>query len=153
MLTLEKLRQLAEAGYSSSLENNEVISKQFFWDILRVLNEASAQKASEITNHYSRVPDRKKMLIVAYYLSEYGHETLFQGTYISQQDAIKKAAEILHIKANTLKNQRDFFDTHTNSHREGWKKDLDSHQQAIFDEMRNLSQDEALNKVRTILKL
>ena len=91
------------------------------------------------------------MLIIAYVLSEFGHELLFPGENHTQQNAIDKAANLLGVKRNTLQLQRDHFDSFTNSHRQGWKKELSKEQQEIFDYMVKLSKESIRELVQKIL--
>ena len=155
MPIIAKIREVAENGYSLSLQHGESHSKDFFWKILCLLQEADATttKSESLHRQHDKVEDKEGMLGVAYYLSEYGHEDIFPSYKLSQQDAIKKAASNLNIKPNTLKNQRDFFDSYTNSHREGWKAPLNPQQKDVLESMKALSRKECLAKVQNVLGL
>ena len=156
---LRKLAEIAEKGYDCAIQNHELHSKKFFLEILFIVNELEALSrgssggSSVVQRQYGKVEDKESTLIVAYYLSEYGHEGIFPGFKVSQQETIKRAAAILKVNPNTLKNQRDFFDSYTNSHRQGWKAPLTDMQQYVFDKMKVLPKKEALAVILSILSV
>ena len=49
-------------------------------------------------------------LIIAYYLSRFDHDNLFDD-YIPANQAISAIADVLEVKPNTLRNMRDYFDS------------------------------------------
>ena len=60
-------------------------------------------------------------ILIAFYLSKFEHERLRIG---NQRETIDHAARVLGVNRSTLKNYRDYFDSHTGSRREGWKVPL-----------------------------
>jgi hypothetical protein len=91
----------------------------------RVRSRAEVPLAAE------RIPIKEKYLssndateaaiVAAFYLSRFEHDRLELG---NQGQTIDRIARALGIPRNTLKNYRDYFDSHTGSHREGWKVPL-----------------------------
>ena len=152
---LSEIKELAEKGYACAVTYGEENSKKHFWKILSLLesNDNQDNSTSAPQRQHNKVYNKTDMQIVAYFLSEYGHEELFPGIRLSQKATIQKASEALGIKAATLKNERDFFDSHTNSHRQGWKIELTNAQQDIFAVMKRLSREEALQRVRATLQI
>jgi len=153
---LSEIKGLAEQGYAYALEYGEEVSKEFFWQILMTLNSLdpdALEGAGQTGRTYNKVRNKEDVRIVAYYLSEYGHEDIFSGQHLTQKEGIKMAADCLGVKANTLKNERDMYDTHTGSTRKGWGAPLNADQQFIMEVMKSISRDEAREKVRRILGL
>lgn len=79
----------------------------------------------------------KAAIAVAFYLSKFNHERLGLG---NQGETIDRTARALGIKRNTLKNYRDYFDSHTGSSREGWKVALPPQLAAPFAELMRLDE-------------
>ena len=52
----------------------------------------------------------KDLLTLAYYLSRFDHEFLF-GLHISSAKALDALGDVLHIKPNTIRGKRDYFDS------------------------------------------
>ena len=52
----------------------------------------------------------KDLLAIAYYLSRFDHEYLF-GLHISSAKAIDALGDVLHVKPNTIRGKRDYFDS------------------------------------------
>lgn len=160
-----QLLEMAENAYALAVTHNEHHAKEALWNILLVLKQAdypvpdekfplaaSTSPASiQQKRNYAPITNKRDMLIIAYVLSEFGHEFIFPGEKHTQEAAIIKAAKIMNVNYNTLRNQRDYFDSFTNSHREGWKKDLTKEQRDVFDYMIELNRDEITNLVKNIL--
>ena len=68
-------------------------------------------------------------IIAAFYLSKFDHERLNLG---NQTETLDRIATHLGINRNTLRQQRDYFDSHTGSHRQGWKTALPPQLDAAF---------------------
>lgn len=83
-------------------------------------------------------------LEAAFYLSKFDHERLGIG---NQGETIDFIAAKLGVKRNTLKGYRDFLDSHTGSHREGWKVPLSPQLRAVFDRLRNIDERTLREKV------
>lgn len=98
------------------------------------------------------------VLSVAYYLSKYDHDNLFDRQ-ISAAKAIEAISEILKIKANTLRNKRDYFDAflaqkniETKSSRKGYPNVTPSKQyENIINKFINANEEDVRNKVIKIL--
>lgn len=86
--------------------------------------------------------NRKKALIVAYYLSKYDRNALETLQYKSFLSAFRDIGKKLSIKPNTIKNRRDDFDSiHSNS-RSGWyQKELSKSSLEVVEKFENVSQD------------
>ena len=52
----------------------------------------------------------KDLLTIAYYLSRFDHEHLF-GLHLSSAKAIDALGDVLHVKPNTIRGKRDYFDS------------------------------------------
>lgn len=81
---------------------------------------------------------------VAFYLSKFDHQRLAIG---NQGETIDHAATRLGVKRNTLKNYRDYFDSHTGSQREGWKLPLPPQLASPFPTLMRMSEPELREKV------
>ena len=98
-----------------------------------------------------RIKDRRKVCIVACYLSKFGHEGIFGEEY-NQTKAFEKIAELLSIKKNTLKGTRDIFDPLFDNGRVGWKnRPLKNEEQEIYDLYNKKTQLDYLKEVRVLL--
>jgi len=112
---IDGLHRLAEESYDNSVAS--VVAKL-------LLREAQAVRPSgktstrEVADRERLEPEtRRKVLLTALYLSRFGHEALGLG---NQDQTFERAAALLGTKKHTLKNHRDRFDPHTESHRRGW---------------------------------
>ncbi len=76
-------------------------------------------------------------LLAAFYLSKFDHEHLRMG---NQGQTFDRIARILGVNRNTLKNQRDAFDSYTGSHRQGWKASLSPQLAAAFQELEGVDE-------------
>lgn len=163
---LGKIKGMTEKAYATAIEHNESYSKEALWEILLVLNSYKSTQEenktlekniertpmAEVTRRtYATVTNKDELLKIAYILSEYGHKILFPGERQTQEEAIGKAAKLLGVNHNTLRNQRDYFDSFTNSHRQGWKAPLSNEQQETFDIMRKLPKENITAIINEIL--
>ncbi len=94
--------------------------------------------------------DKHDAHIVAYYLSKFDHERLQLG---NQGETFAYAAKVLGVKANTIKNARDYFDSHTGSHRQGWKAPLPPRYMEVHQAFRTTPEPELRELVKGILKV
>lgn len=80
-----------------------------------------------------------------------GHEVLYP--HLTQSEAFEKAAAILGIKTNTLRNLRDYFDRYNpKSQRVGWDAELTDLRKEIIDKyLNNVSA--AYEEAKIILKI
>jgi hypothetical protein len=109
---IDGLRQLADESYDDSVAS--VVAKL----LLRRERTEAAPSARESVERERMEPEvRRKVLLVALYLSRFDHQALGLG---NQDQTFERAAALLGAKKNTLKNYRDWFDPHTESHRRGW---------------------------------
>ena len=92
----------------------------------------SSLRAGAPRRSHTRIYDdaKQSLLIAALYMSRFGHSAL---RIVNQGDTLQELARRLNIPANTLKNQRDFFDSHVDNQRVGWKVPLSGAQQSIMD--------------------
>ncbi len=143
---IEGLQRLAEESYDNSVAS--VVAKL----LLRQGTTPSMTKASirEVTDHERMEPGvRHNVLIAALYLSRFGHEELGLG---NQDQTFERAAPILGTKKHTLKNYRDHFDPHTESHRSGWwQVTLPDDLRAILEEHGTASEPELRGRVLDLL--
>ncbi len=94
--------------------------------------------------------DKHDAHVVAYYLSKFDHDRLRLG---NQGETFAYAAEVLGVKVNTIKNARDYFDSHTGSLRQGWKAPLPPQYMAIHQAFRTTPEPELREMVKGILKV
>ena len=99
-----------------------------------------------IDQQQSTDENNEKVLIVALYLSKFGHLQLDIG---NQTETFKELGRILDVKPSTLRNYRDRFDRYVDNHRQGWDAELPQKYQQILDNYKNASESE----LRRILDL
>jgi hypothetical protein len=68
------------------------------------------------------------------------------------QGAFEEIGELFQKNGNTVKNNRDAFDSYTDGHRVGWKRTLNPNLQLIFDSYGDLSRKDLLEVSLDILK-
>ena len=115
-------------------------------------------KAFVDANRSSKNLENNDILTVAYYLSMYNHDYLFNN-HISATKAIENIARILNLKPNTLRNKRDYFDAflalkgiQTNSKRKGYQNaKLSKQYDDIINKYKNLNEEEIRTKTIKIL--
>ena len=83
-------------------------------------------------------------------LCEYGHRKFYEN--LTQTQVLEKLSETLKTKPATLRNIRDFLDSHTSSSRQGWKKPLSDRLQRVYDECVLLSRDNVIERAKNILE-
>jgi len=160
METLDAIKNIAESAYAKAIAEGETNSKDAFLAILITISKAGQAyaptenkegKISMPQRVHQRIVNNKDVSVIAYALSELGHRSLFPSGAYNQTETIRKAAELLNVKPHTLKNMRDTFDSHTRSHRVGWKIPLNAIQQEVFNEMRAKSREEVDETISKIL--
>ncbi|MGG1848658.1 DUF3883 domain-containing protein [Bacillus wiedmannii] len=96
--------------------------------------------------------NKRKALIVTYYLSKYDRKALEDLNYKSFSSAFKDIGKRLEINPNTIKNRRDDFDSIHDNHRSGWyQKELSRSSLEIVEKFESLSQDALTEIVKEIL--
>lgn len=108
--------------------------------------ESTALKAPRIR---SAIENTEAAMVAAFYLSKFDHERLQIG---NQGETIDHLAAKLGVKRHTLKNYRDYFDSHTGSSRQGWKVPLPPGLQAVFNQLRGVGETELRGKVLDLLQ-
>jgi hypothetical protein len=107
----------------------------------------------KILKSESSASNKQKELKVAYYLSRFEHGKLGLG---NQGKTFAECSRILSVKPNTLKNYRDFFDSHCNVYkqankREGWKKPMSEDIKTVYDYFHTMTENNILQEIKTIL--
>lgn len=128
---MDGLHRLAEESYDNSV--GSIVAKLLLRDEQerRPPEPRAKREGSERERLEPHV--RRNVLIAALYLSRFGHQALGLG---NQDQTFERAAEMLGTKKHTLKNYRDLFDPHTESHRRGWwQVDLSGDLREIFEEL------------------
>jgi len=129
---LVEIKQLAQKGMEHMIISNDVQNKDIFLSILlksevaiskighNLSNSNDSSERPENNRTYERIDEELKndMYLVAYCFSYYEHTSLYPQ--FSQDKAFEIAATKLGVKKTTLKNTRDWFDGHNDSHRKGW---------------------------------
>lgn len=96
--------------------------------------------------------NRKKALIVAYYLSKYDKCALQVLNYETFRAAFRDIGERLGIKPNTIKNRRDDFDSIHDNGRSGWyQKELSKSSLEVVGKFEGVSEDALIEIVKEIL--
>lgn len=96
--------------------------------------------------------NRKKGLIVAYYLSKYDRKALEVLNYDSFRAAFRDIGAKLGIPHNTIKNRRDDFDSINDNSRSGWyQKELSKSSLEVAEKFGNISEDAITEIVKDIL--
>ena len=137
----------------SILSNNKIIEELSLLIIadVAVLIDNESKNTSKVDRTRVRLDNEhsRDVNIMAYIFSEYEHTALFPND--TQTSAFTKVSKILNVKPNTFSNKRDFFDSHTNSKRAGWRKELSEDMQKVLDGFRNLSKYEVIEIGKHIL--
>jgi hypothetical protein len=96
--------------------------------------------------------NRKKALIVSYYLSKYDRRALNTLSYVSFRQAFREIGAKLEIPPNTIKNRRDDFDSINENNRSGWyQKELSKSSLEIVDIYGAMSEDALTEIVKDII--
>ncbi|WP_137789188.1 DUF3883 domain-containing protein [Bacillus sp. E(2018)] len=96
--------------------------------------------------------NRKKGLIVSYYLSKYDRNALEVLKYDSFRAAFSDIGAKLNIPANTIKNRRDDFDSINDNNRSGWyQKELSKSSLEVAEKFGDVSEDALAYIVKDIL--
>lgn len=99
--------------------------------------------------HLSGTSAADAAMVAAFYLSKFDHERLGLG---NQGQTFDRVALRLGVNRDTLKNYRDFFDSHTGSHRQGWKKPLTPALQSVFNQLRGVDELSLRERVLALLR-
>ncbi|CAH2714787.1 hypothetical protein BACCIP111895_01963 [Neobacillus rhizosphaerae] len=96
--------------------------------------------------------NRKKGLIVSYYLSKYDRKALKELKYDSFRAAFRDIGAKLDIPPNTIKNRRDDYDSLNDNNRSGWyQKELSKSTLDVVEKFGNISEDALTEIVKDIL--
>ncbi|MDD3238366.1 MAG: hypothetical protein PHV37_09765 [Candidatus Gastranaerophilales bacterium] len=161
---LMEIKQLAQKGMENTIISNDVQNKDIFLSIL-LKSEVAISKIGDNFNNsigfserpennrtYERIDEELKndMYLIAYCFSYYEHTSLYPQ--FSQDKAFEVAATKLGVKKTTLKNTRDWFDGHNDSHRRGWwQAPLPEDMQNFRDVYDKKKREDILNEARMIL--
>lgn len=101
---------------------------------------------------------RGNILFFAYCMSKWDYQFVcaISGKDFNQGEALQFVAERIGVKANTLKNYRDTFDSHVKqmrSHRLGWKKPLTEEFVAIKEKYDSFNEDQLIEKGKELLQV
>lgn len=164
---LDEIKQLSQQGLENAILNKDDKNKNIFLNIMlktelainkykgNSLNYSNRTTIEEYSlRTYEKLDDDVKMnmYLVAYCFSRYEHSCLYSN--LNQDKAFIIAAEKLGVKKNTLKNIRDWFDGHNDSHRSGWwqaplPEDIERAKK-VFD---NRTRSELIQEARKILEI
>lgn len=91
---------------------------------------------------------RIKLNKLAFYLSKFEHYDVFEEN-LNQGETIKKIADIIGVKVNTLKNKRDLYDPYCSATRVGWVQQLtlSDDMKEIYDLYKNKTKKEILEEI------
>lgn len=159
---LNEIKELAQQGLENTIIAKDDKNKNIFLSIMLKSELTLSKTTAPNTNDnkvepirtYEKLDDDVKMnmYLVAYCFSCYEHTSLYPS--FSQDKSFNIAAEQLGVKKNTLKNARDWFDGHNDSHRSGWwqaplPEDMERAKK-VFD---NKSRNELITEAKNILNI
>jgi len=163
---LTEIKQLAQKGMENTVIANDIQNKDLFLSIM-LKSEVAISKLGDNLNSsmifhnkpegnrtYERIGEDLKsdMYLVAYCFSYYEHTSLYPQ--FSQDKAFEVAATKLGVKKTTLKNSRDWFDGHNDSHRKGWwQAPLPEDMQKFRDIYDKKDRAEVINEASLILEI
>ena len=118
-----------------------------------MLNEMKKIKRKRETTQLLSTEIKGKAHKIAFYLSKYEHEGLFDER-LNQGETFKKIAEILKIKMTTLKNKRDLFDPYCSKRRIGWIQQarLSDDMQEVYDNFNIKTREGILKEIHKFLE-
>ena len=154
MSTLDEILFTAKNCYKKSVMNgceeleDDLLSIITMIDRLKDVNVVA--KTDLATRENIDESKYRDLGYVAYVLSEYGHREFYEN--LTQTQVLEKLSETLKTKPATLRNIRDFLDSHTSSSRQGWKKPLSDRLQRVYDECVLLSRDNVIERAKNILE-
>lgn len=162
---LKEIKQLAQQGLENAILENDDKNKNIFLNIMlktevvldKIDNNINYKKTTikeESLRTYEKIGDNIKMnmYLIAYCFSCYEHTSLYPK--LNQDKAFVTAAEKLGVKKNTLKNARDWFDGHNDSHRNGWwQAPLPEDMERAKKEFDNKSRNELIKEAKNILEI
>ncbi|EKE03961.1 MAG: KAP P-loop protein [uncultured bacterium] len=152
----EYLRIFSNEKFIKIKENHIFLDKykEVFKDELKIYEYNSSNIEYDYEKEIStnqKIENIDAVLFVALYMSKYEHQELFKTT---QSDVFQRAAEVLRVKATTLKFNRDWFDTLVANKKKGFKnQQIPKYIQSFYDKYNDLSKDEHLNIVQEILDI
>ena len=150
IISIEKVLSIASKAYEKSIIENYP-NKEDLLEIICALKILSNPLMNKKEHFRQRIENKTEMYKVAYFLSRFGHEKLMP---FKQSRTIRKVAERLGIKFNTLKATRDRFDPFFDNGRiVVGKRFLTDEMQRVFDSYQKLQEDEILQEIKNILKL
>jgi hypothetical protein len=136
METFEEIILVAKSAYKKSFLHDCEELQDDLLSIITMVNqlkhESTTKKKRSSTRKTIGDSKYKDIAIIAYVLSEFGHQEF--SSELTQAQVIENLANTLKIKSSTLRNIRDSLDSYTNSTREGWKIPLSDKLQNVFDE-------------------
>lgn len=154
--TIKELRKLGAIDIDEALErvrvrleNEKKEEIDFYWgDIKEVWRGSEKDTAyNKIIKDFDYIDARH---FLALCLAQPNDAHLELG-FSSHSEAFDVIAENFGTKRNTIKNNRDYFDSYTASNRKGWKEPLRPALQKIWDLANGMSRDEILEVGRNIL--
>jgi hypothetical protein len=163
---LTEIKQLAQKGMENTVIANDTQNKDIFLSIMlksevaisklgdTLNNSMNFQNKTEGNRTYERIGEDLKsdMYLVAYCFSYYEHTSLYPQ--FSQDKAFEVVATKLGVKKTTLKNSRDWFDGHNDSHRKGWwQAPLPEDMQKFRDIYDKKDRAEVINEASLILEI
>lgn len=163
---LNEIKQLAQQGLENTIIAKDDKNKDIFLNIMlkselalnkipmKNTNSLTLTNKEESSRTYEKLDDdiKMNMYLVAYCFSCYEHTSLYPK--FSQDKAFIVASEQLGVKKNTLKNARDWFDGHNDSHRSGWwQSPLPEDMERAKNVFDNKSRNDLLDEAREILEI
>jgi hypothetical protein len=157
VLYIEKFIKNSQDSISNNDTSNDTLKKVAIGLGLGALGFVVG-KAFADANRSSESLENNDILTVAYYLSRYDHNYLFDHS-VSATKAIENIAKILKLKPNTLRNKRDYFDAFlalrgikTNSKRRGYQNArLSKQYDDIINQYKNSNEEAVRTKIIKIL--
>ena len=118
-----------------------------------------ADSANESKSRGSRISGNNKdnVLFFSFCMSKYDYPFLISvtGLKCNQSEAFSYLATKLGVKASTIRQYRDYFDSHvsqTRSNRQGWKSDISPALQEIINRYDSLGESELIKQAKVLLK-
>ena len=111
--------------------------------------ETMTPKLDELDTYDSKLA----AALVAYALSSVETAALQALGYSGSSEAFREIGRIFGVKPNTIKNFRDSFDPHTNSHRAGWHQNetlRPDYLNDVLEYAKTLNESELLTKAKTL---
>lgn len=157
---LNELKELAHKGYETAILQSNQECKEIFWEMIlkselelrKEPNDKYISPAKVRTYDKLSSVARDNMYLIAFCFSNYEHDVLYPK--LSQEKALLAAASKLGVKKSTLKNSRDLFDGHNNSHRKGWyNSPMPEKVQKAKEYLESLGKKTVIEKAKKVLDL